>query len=227
MTFSNILAKIYFLTKTNSVSFPTADVTILANNALERVVSLILQSDGRWEFDDSNHTDLPVATTALVSAQQSYGFETSHIEIERVELKDQQGNWRKLQPLDQADVYDQSLTDFLKGGGTPVYYDKIATSIFLYPSPDFSQNASLKINYSRPPVSFLVTDTTEQPGFNSLYHDLIALWVSYEYSFANGISTADKFLEEIIRKEEALKEAYALRSKDEHIRISAKKYKFN
>lgn len=227
MTYSNLLSKIYFLTKTNSTSFPIADITVLANNALERVVSLILQSDGRWEFDDTNQTDLPIATTALVSGQQDYGFETSHIEIERVELKDEEGNWRKLQPLDQADVYDQSLTDFLKGGGTPVYYDKLANSIFLYPTPDYAQDASLKVYYSRPPVSFLVTDTTKEPGFNALYHDLIALWVAYEYAFANGLPTMDRFMDEIMKKEEALKEAYSMRNKDEHIRMTAKKVRFN
>lgn len=239
MTYGNIQAKIYFLTKTNSASFPTSDMVVLANNAMDRVASLIEQADGRWTFDDTNQptTDqgdgtggLPVATTAITSGQQDYTFGVNFLNVERVELKDEDGNWRKLQPIDQADIYDQSLTDFMSGGGTPLYYDKIGASILLYPSPDFSQSASLKVWYSRPPMviqSSDISSTTTKPGFNSLYHDLIALWVSYDYGVANGLPNANQLMVEIQRKEEALKEDFALRSADEHIRIGAKKYNFN
>ena len=40
MTFNDIKAKTYFLTKTNSSSFPIANMVIEANNAVERVASL-------------------------------------------------------------------------------------------------------------------------------------------------------------------------------------------
>lgn len=234
MTYGNIQSKVFFLTKTNTTSFPSTDMAVLANNAIERINSLIIQSDGRWEFDDTNQptTDqgdgtggLPIATTALVASQQDYTFAVSHINVERIELKDEEGNWRKLTPIDQADVYDQSVTDFMSGGGTPLYYDKIGNSLVLYPYPDYSQSASLKVFFTRPPIAVLASDissTTLKPGFNALYHDLVALWIAYEYSYANGLATTNKFLEEILRKEEALKEDFSLRSKDEHIRLAAK-----
>ena len=238
-TYANIQSKIYFLTKTNATSFPSSDMTVLANNAMDRVASLIMQSDGRWEYDDTNQpsTDqgdgtggFPVATTALVSGQQDYTFAVSHLNVKRLELKDEEGKWRKLIPIDQADVYDQSITDFMTGGGTPVYYDKMGTSIMLYPTPDYSQSASLKVFFTRGPITIQSSDmssTTTKPGFNSLYHDLIALWVAYDYSMANGLPNANQLMVEIQRKEDALKEDFALRSKDEHIRIGAKKYRFN
>lgn len=233
-TYANIQSKIYFLTKTNSTSFPTADMVVLANNAMERVASLIEQSDGRWQYDDTNQptTDqgdgtggLPVATTALVSAQQAYSLATNFLNIQRVELKDEDGNWRKLQPIDQADVYDQAITDLMSGGGTPVYYDKLGSSILLYPTPDYAQTASLKVFYTRPPIAILSSDissTTIKPGFNALYHDLIALWVAYDYAVANGLPNANQLMVEITRKEDALKEDFSLRSADEHIRLSAR-----
>lgn len=224
-TFGSLQSKVYFLTKTNVNSFPNSDMAILATHAVNRVASLINQVDGRWEFDDSNQTDLPIATTALVSGQQDYSLATSHINIERVELKDSTGSWRKLTPIDQADVYDQSITDFLTGGGTPVYYDKTGNSLFLYPSPDYSQAASLKIYFTRPPVALLSSDissTTVSPGFNALYHDLVALWISYDYALANGLPNANQLMAEIERKEDALREDYALRSADEHLRLQAR-----
>jgi hypothetical protein len=223
MTISDIVSKTYFLTKTNSSSFTAADMLILINNAYERVASLIISVDGRWQWDDTNNTDLPIATTALVANQQDYSLASTHLEITGIELKDSTGNWIPLIPIDQNDIkYNLSTTDFLKDAGIPQYYDKLGMSLFLYPKPNYSQAASLKIRYQRAPALYTsgeVTTGTKQPGFNSLYHDLIPIWVSYEYAFANGMNTANKFLEEINRKEEALKSDYQLRSKDENLSI--------
>lgn len=198
---------------------------IAINNAYERVASLIIQSDGRWQFDDSNYTDLPIATTTLTSGQQDYSLATTHLEISRVEVKDSEGNWKLLMPIDKADVDYQSITDFMTGGGVPEYYDKFGTTVMLYPTPDYTQSASLKIYFERGPDNFTsaqVTTGTKVPGFNSLYHDLIPLWVAYEYAYSNNLPTANKLLEEIMRKEDALREDYQMRSKDEKIKLSSR-----
>lgn len=214
MTFSNIISKVYFLTKTNVTSFSTADLTASANTALERVTSLIIKTDGRWQFDDTNQTDLPIATTALVANQQDYALATTHLEITRVEIKDQSGNWYLLKPIDQNDI-KTSLTDFLKTASTPTYYDKLGNSIFLYPTPNYAQTASLKVYFTRAPSLFTVSDTTKEPGFQSIYHDLIPLWISYDYALANGLPNANQLMVEIARKEEELISGYSRRSKDE------------
>lgn len=231
MTFTNILAKVRFLTKTNSTSFTSADIAILANNAMERLTSLIFQADGRWQFDDSNQpaTDqgdgtggLPIATTSLVSGQQDYRFAVTHLGVERVEVLDSAGNWTLLQPIDQRDVDNQAISDFYSTNGAPIYYDKIGNSILLYPAPNYSLAASLKIYFTRPPTYFTSSDTTKTPGINALYHDLIALWPAYEYAIANGLPNADRIKVEIQEKEDALKEDYTLRSQDEHLNLSSK-----
>lgn len=219
MTLDQIRTKSYFLTSSNANSFPDTTLVVEANNALERCVYLINHSDGRWQFDDTNNTDLPIATATLTTNQQDYSFATSHLEISRVEVQDQNGNWSKLVPIDQSDVYNQSLTDFMKTAGTPFYYDKIANSIFLYPKPNYTQSASLKIYFKRGPSYFLTSDTTKTPGFNALYHDLIPLWIAYNFAVANGKANASQIMSEIQLREDSLKEDYALRSKDEGIRL--------
>lgn len=221
MLYSDIKNKVFFYTKTNSSSFVDADMVLSINNAVERVESLILQSDGRWEFDDTNQTDLPIATTGLVTDQQDYSFPTSDIEVTRMEVLDTAGNWNKLQPLDQSDVYNQSITDFMKTHGTPIYYDKIGNSIFLYPKPSYTQSASLKVYFKRPPVSITTASLTAvaSPGFNSMFHDLIPLWVSYDYGLANGLSNVGLLMTEIQQKEQALQDSYALRGKDDKPRL--------
>lgn len=217
MTISDIVSKTYFLSKTNATSFQAADMLILINNAYERVVSLILSCDNRWQYDDSNNTDLPIATTSLVANQQDYALATTHLEISRVELKNQAGNWSLLQPFDASDV-KESLNYVGGISGIPIAYDKLGSSIFLYPPPSYSQAASLKIYFQRGPASFTsgeVTTGTKLPGFNSLYHDLIPLWAAYDYALANGLPNANQLMVEIQRKEEALQNDYNMRSKDE------------
>lgn len=219
MNYSAIKTKTYFLTSTNSASFDAEPLVAEANNALDRVVSLITEADGRWQFDDTNNTDLPIATTDLVASQQDYSLSTSHLEITRAEIKDSNGNWTKLDPIDQTDVYNQSLTDFMKTAGLPMYYDKIANSVFLYPTPNYSQAASLKLYFERGPSYFDVSDTTKSPGFNSLFHELIPLWIAYNFALANGKSNAPTLMAQITAKEDALREFYMLRGKDDHVRL--------
>lgn len=219
MTYSEIVAKVYLYTKTNSTSLPSDTLVILANNALERVTSLILQSDGRWEWDDTNQTDLPIGVTALVANQQDYSFSVNFLEILRLELKDANGNWNKLTPFDMTDLRYESLTDFLKTAGTPRYYEKLGSSVFLYPPPSYSQANSLKVYFQRPPSYFVAGDTTKQPGFSALYHDLIPLWASYDFAVANGLTNANQIMASIQMKEAALAEDYANRGADEPLRI--------
>ncbi len=223
MTIDQIRSKVYFLTSSTATSFPDTKLIIEANNALDRIVSLIMQSDGRWQWDDENNSDLPIATTALVSGQKDYSLAVSHLQTTRVEVQDSHGDWHKLYPIDQVDVYDQSLTDFMKSDGLPKYYDKIGNSFFLYPGPNYSQTGSLKIYFKRGPSYFSTADVVKEPGFNSLYHELIPLWVAYSYAIANGKANAQLIYTQIQQKEDAMKEDYALRDKDDHIRLRARR----
>src|SRR3990167_4603896 len=125
MTILDIVNSVYFKTKTNSSSFTAADMLILLNNAYERVASLILKADGRWEWEDSNQTDLPIGTTALVANQTDYSLATTHLRITGVEVKDENGTWRKLEPIDKRDISDlgYSVTQEQTVTGVPAQYD--------------------------------------------------------------------------------------------------------
>ena len=218
MNYTDIKSLVYLLTKTNSTSLPNATLVILANRALDRVVSLINESDSRWEFEDSNQSDLPIATTTITSGQQDYSLATSHLSINRVELKDSGGTWHLLRPIDRTLITNQPLTNYL-GSGLPREYDKIGNSVFLYPTPNFTQAASLKLYFTRGPVEFSAGDTTAVPGFNSLFHKLIPLWASYDFAIANGLKNANQIFAEIQRLEEELKRFYGSRSRDSKPRL--------
>ncbi len=223
----------------NSYGRISNDASLLAtftrniNEALNRVVSLILTSDGRWQFDDINNTDFPIATTNLVttvgSEQQDYAFGITMLKITRVEVLDAAGNWQLLTPIDQANIYDESLTDFLKTAGLPKFYDKIGNSLFLYPKPlatSVTSTAGLKIWFQRPPSYFTTSDTTKTPGINSMYHRLVAWIASRDYALDKQLSVAKSLADRVILTEDSLQESYALRNKDDHIKLSTKRYNF-
>lgn len=207
-----------------------ATFTRYINEALNRVVNLIMTADGRWQFDDTNNTDFPIATTDLVttlgSEQQDYTFDITMLRILRIEVLDNTGAWRKLTPIDENDIYDQSLTDFLKTPGLPVYYDKQGASIFLYPKPlatAVTSTAGLKVWFQRPPSYFTISDTTKVPGFNSMYHRLVALIASRDYAMFKSLSNVKSIADKVAQDEDSLVENYALRNKDEHVKLSAKR----
>lgn len=219
-----------------------ATFTRLLNEALNQVATLVMQSDNRWQWDDINNTDLSIATTSLVttlgSEQQDYTFDVSFLKINRVEVLDSTGAWTLLRPIDQADVYDQSLTDFLKEPGMPQYYDKIGNSVFLYPKPlDTAVTAQngLKVWFQRPPSYFTASDTTKEPGINSLFHRLVSTIASLDYATTNSMPIAGGvmrggyktgLLAKVDELKQDLVDSYALRNKDDHARVSAKKYNF-
>jgi hypothetical protein len=206
-----------------------ATFTRYINEALNRVATLIMTADGRWQFDDTNNTDFPIGTTnlgtTLGAEQQDYAFDISFLRITRVEVMDNTGAWQLLTPIDQTDVYDTSLTDLLKTPGLPTYYDKIGNSIFLYPKPlatAVTSTGGLKVYFQRPPSYFTISDTSKVPGFNSLYHRLVALIASRDYAAFKQLTVAKSLSDLVSQQEESLVENYVLRNKDEHININFK-----
>lgn len=234
MNIADIDARISFLTKTNTASFPAADRLIGVNKAANRAHSIALQADGRWQVDDDNQTDEAIATTALVASQQDYSITTAHLKILRVEIKLNGATYfTKLDPVDVQDVsygIDGATTGVDNvTTGVPQWYDILGRSVFLYPIPNYSQAASLKVYYQRGPAEFTsaeVTTGTKQPGFSSLHHDLIPLWVAYDYAVANGLPQAAGWIQEIMRLEEDLKAFYGKRDKDDPARLTMRAINF-
>jgi hypothetical protein len=235
MTLSDIKTKIYDLTKTNSTSYPAASMLIDLNSAFSRITSLIIQSDGRWQWDDSNQAATDQGgglggqqngTTSLVSGQQDYSFPVSYLKIFRIEIK---GNgataFTKLLPRDARDPKDDTKTQAIDTvtTGTPTEYDLTGQSVFLYPIPDYSQAASLRFYFQRGQVDFTSSDLstgTLVPGFASLFHDLLAYLVARDYVLTNQPNLYQGYANTVQQKEMELKKYYAWRNPDDRNRLT-------
>lgn len=243
-TYDGLCQDIDFLVSTDSTNYDLYRKAANVNRALDDAIAIILSADGRWQYDDSNYTDLPIGTTDLVTNQQDYSFSSEFLDVTRVELKDANGNWRLLIPFDQKDLTvnnlaplptgvigigvpangaNYSLTDFLKTPGTPVYYDKIANSIFLYPTPNYSQASSLKIYFQRKPSYFLSTDTTKQAGIAKHLHRYLSYKAAYDWTTGKNMPDKRRELQDQITIfEQKIRQFYSIRKKDEKTVIIAR-----
>lgn len=205
-----------------------ATFTRLLNNGLDEVTASIMEVDGRWQYDDSNYTDFPIATTTLVDAQQDYQLSVSHIKILGVEIKKADGDYYTLSPLDLQDIRRKglSITEFMDEKGLPIYYDKQGDSLVLYPAPDATQvttAAGLKVFFQREPDYFEAGDTTKKPGIPSLFHDIPALFACAKYAKSNLMGEKARELDaEIEKRMTKLRDFFSNRSVDSKPVIRAK-----
>lgn len=217
---AGIVEEIDFLCSSNNVTYPIEQKTRNVNRAMDKVVSTIINSDGRWQWDDDNQTDLPIATTNIVSGQQDYSFTINHLKIEKVMVQDNASGWQALPPID---LTDRDINTYLIGtpqNGTPLRYDFKASSLFLYPTPNYSATGGIRIYFQRPSTYFTTTDTTKSPGFASIFHRYLSFCAAFDFQTAKGLvtvlrngMTASALNNEITKMEQSIIQWYSNRNK--------------
>ncbi len=198
--------------------------TVAINVGFDEVMPLIYAADAKWQYDDANHSVDPVATTDLVSGQQAYGFVTdeqgnSILEIRKVYVKDQNGVYVPLKAVDETDQDTDEIHALNAANvGMPSRYDKLGTSIYLDPVPDYSTTAGVKVIFSRSQSYFASTDTTKTPGIPRPFHELLALYASRNWVAVNKSENTvllGEIKDQIAKKEGQLTQHLSRRSKDE------------
>lgn len=204
----------------HTTAFPLADMVASANAWVQKIAIWIWRASDTWEFDDSNYTTQPIATTDLVDGQQDYTLPSTALAVRRVEVKNSSGDYVLLSQIDQTEV-KKSMSEFLETSGMPRFYDIIGAQLMLYPKPSASAVtliAGLKIWIDREsttfsvPASYTTVDTTE-PGFAEPWHDLVCLGIAHDYFLGNDTARATAFLERINLAKNDLLAHYGNRNK--------------
>ena len=221
---TGIVEDIDFLVNTDSTSYPIEQKTRNVNRRYDEVVSLILQSDGRWKWDDTNQTAQPTIPINMTEQTTAVAIpDTTYLTINRVEVLDVNGNWYKVQPFNESEIPYQGMTEFLKTPGRPLMYEKVGGFLNLYPKPastNVTLTGGLKIYYQRNASYFAVSDTTKVPGFAAPFHRILSLGGAIDYAIANGLSQKINILAPLIQKmEQDLQTFYSTRSRDEKVRV--------
>jgi hypothetical protein len=211
MNLSEIKLDTYFLSNTISASYASASLLRNINLAYQDICRIIWESASDWDFDDSNATDLPIAKTTLVNAQQDYTLPSTAQRIKRIEVEDTNSNWLKVDPIDQSQI-DVALPEFKEGYGVPKYYDLIGRSLFLYPTPTSAYctlASGLAVYFDRSITEFSATPVTASPGFAIPFHRYLS--ISAALDIVEDQTKRDRLLFMRKRIEEGLVKFYSKR----------------
>jgi len=213
MLFSEINTIVSDLTNSTTTSFPTATRLIYANQAQEQVSGLIIGTDGRWNWDDSNYTSLPIGTTDLVSGQRDYSFDDTFLKIKKVQILDSSGATQRLTSKDMKD-YKDTFHSNEDAEGTPDYYDKDGRSVYLDPIPNYASSGGLKVFFQR--TTKAITEFgSDSPGFYSPAHEILAYKISIPYCMKYHQDRVVTYTNKVLSLEESLVDFYSTRSDDE------------
>lgn len=225
MTIGDISTYITFLTNADVNSFTNAKRLITINKHYNDVHTLILESQDEWDYDDSAYTDYPILTTNLVANQQSYILPPTTFEIKRLEISYDGTNSVKVSPFDVGErgiaTASNAIGDFSQ---SEPYYDLQAGALFLYPIPTANVTAGLKIWISRGPFEFTsaeLTTGTREPGFDSIFHSILALGPSLDYSIANNLPQRESIKREYEEIKVRMKKFYSDKQEDRFTSLKA------
>lgn len=172
--------------------------TTLVNESYYDVVSNILSSQDTWDFDDSNLTDFPVATTPLVASQRMYTLPTDYtvLKLKRVDVSYDGSTYYQSTAADSAE-FDFGLgTDSKEDNNftkTAPVHDMKYNTIWLYPmaeAADVAAGAKVRVEWSRTVNEFTTADTTQEPGFDRPWHELVPLGASAKYAAMKNMENA-------------------------------------
>lgn len=210
------------LMRVDSTQWPTANIVNSTNNWHDRLTGYAIGADHRFQWDDTNHTELPEGTTTLTSGQTDYSF-----------LTDEQGNTiltllgvsilknGVYHPLDVVDRATVDMSTFAQVSGTPTAYDKIADNIIrLDRVPTATVSVGLKFFFQRTGSYFAATDTTKSPGFAPVLHRGYVIASAYDGALTLGLENLQPLSVERDREEMKMIEYFGRRNNDELRRMS-------
>lgn len=183
MQISSLLSDVNFLCGSTSGTYPNADKVRNMNIAYQDVARLIWDSSDGWQYDDGNATTLPIAYTTMVHSQQDYSLPSTCQAVERVEVKDSNGNWVKLRQMDIHDI-SVAMPEYQNSPNLPIYYDLMGSSVLLYPAPASGSTtlaSGMAVYMSRDINEIAVTATTTTPGFATPFHRILSYAAALDF----------------------------------------------
>lgn len=179
--------------------------TKLLNQGLDETHAVLFQTDGVWQYDDRNYTDITVAKTNLADSQSLYTLDSSHLIIEGVEVMDSAGNFYPIKQKDYRKIREtgQSESEFYETDGKPIFYDIQGSTLKLYPAPktsDVTLTQGLKVIFKREADYFTYTDTTKEFGIPRTFHDLPVLFGCGRFAKQNQMTEKSRELDALIQK---------------------------
>ena len=220
------------LMRVDANQWSTQKIANSTNNYHDLVTGFAIGADSRFQWDDTNHTKLPIGTTNLVGNQSDYSFLTdeqgnSIVTLTRIDMLTSTGVYTQLMEIDQKDLEGFGLDQLQIYPAMPLYYDKIADNIIrLYPKPTTSVTSGLKFYFQRTGSYVTAADTTKAFGVSPLIHRGYVIAAAYDGAISLGLPNVNLLAAEFQREEIKMKRYFADRNQDFDNIITMKPIRF-
>lgn len=224
---TGIVQQVRAFMRVDSTQWTDAKIANSVNNYLDTVAGYAIGADRLFQWDDTNHTALPIGTTNLVANQSDYSFLTDGqgnniLNLTRIDILDSDGKYRQLKTIDQSEI-DDALDEALIPAGVVTHYDKIADNIIrLYPKPATSVTAGLKFYFQRTPSYFVADDTTKTPGVPALLHRGFVIAAAYDGALTLGLANLQPLSVEMQKEEKKMIQHFGNRNTDTKRRLTVR-----
>ena len=203
-----------------------AQWTAILNVCLDRTLHTLYSADGKFQFDDANHSKNPFITFELTINQKNYNLTNDEqgnliLDIHAVYARQSTTSpYYLLEPRDMQSEGDTVFTDGITRLGWPTSYDKTGNLIKLDYTPSATVENGLKALINREGSYFATSDTTKEAGFAGLYHEVLILEACYRYARANNLVVKETLKRDIGEMKEELIEYQSRRARDERTVMS-------
>lgn len=198
---------------TNSSTYPLVDKARNANKALRQIGRRIIRSMYTESFLDDNALDFNIEYSDLVAGEDNVTMAVGVFTIERVRVKDENGEFVTLKQVSRRELTDSELND----SGTPTKFYRAGQSLLLSPSPSYGASSGIEIEYQKSlEQEFTATGNDDRvPGFHEDYHPLVSLHMARDYTAINDRERYETILLEIARIEEQMDQDFQNRNRTE------------
>lgn len=220
---TGIVEQVRHMMRVDSAQWPTSRIVNSCNNYLDVVTGYAIGADDRFDWDDTNHSKLPIGTTDLIANQQDYSFLTdeqgnSIITLTRIDILRPSGIYEPL-TLIHKDEIPVAIDEYQKAAGTPGEYIKLADNIVrLKPKSSETVSAGLQFHFQRTGSYFAATDTTKSPGVSPLLHRGFIINAAYDGALALGLPCLQALGIEKAYEEKKMIQYFSRRNEDEPLR---------
>lgn len=225
-----IVQQIRDMARVDSTQWPTSRIVNSVNNYLDKVTGYAIGADRRFQWDDTNHTELPEGKRDLTVNVTDYSFLTDEqgntiLTLTKVELLTG-GYYSVLQPVDKdEESYDEG--SFGQVSGTPSQYDKIADNVIrLDTIPTATVTNGLRFTFQRTPSYFDATDTTKAPGVAPILHRGFVIAGAYDCALTLGLQNLQPLAIEMQKEEAFMQEYFSIRGLDNDMRLQPRSISF-
>jgi len=162
-------------------------ITGRVNRAFDKIMPSLLSYSDYIRWDDINHADRPIGTVDITSGQSDYTITEDDnsldiLNLTRVRIYSSSSATDYIE-LKRMNIDDDRALEAMSpnSSGTPSHFLEKGNTIFLYPEPNYSSTDGLQLFFEREQHYFESGDTTDEPGIPKPFHELLALFPSYDY----------------------------------------------